>query len=262
MPRLFDSHCHLDDRCYAGHVEDVLARARSAGVAACMVVGVTVASSERAARIADLNRDVYSSVGIHPHDVGRCDENTIEVLRVIAENHPKVRAWGEVGLDFNRMYSPRHEQEKWFERQVAEARSLGLPLIFHERDSGGRFLEMLKACFPGCRGGVVHCFSGTRDELRAYLDLGLYIGITGVITIKSRGENLRELVHYIPDDRILIETDAPYLTPAPERNRAKRNEPAFVRSVFKKLAQVKKSDPDTLAVQLWENTCRLFDIHP
>ncbi len=133
-------------------------------------------------------------------------------------------------------------------------------MIFHERDSHGRFLEMLKNNCGNNINGVVHCFSGNHVELDHYLELGLHIGITGIITMKSRGTPLREMVPLIPANRLLVETDAPYLTPSPERNRSKRNEPAFVKSVLLKLAQVRDTDPAALAKTVWDNTCRLYNI--
>jgi TatD DNase family protein len=160
------------------------------------------------------------------------------------------------------MYSPINDQEKWLIRQLEIADSLKFPVIFHERDSNGRLIEILKTHFRNGRNGVVHCFSGTKHELQEYLDLGLYIGITGIVTLKGRGEPLRKLVPLIPGDRILIETDAPYLTPTPERNHTRRNEPAFVRSVLLKLAQVRKEDPEELAETVWNNTCRLYGVEP
>jgi TatD DNase family protein len=158
------------------------------------------------------------------------------------------------------MFSPKAAQERWFARQMDIAQQLNLPLILHERDSAGRFLEMLKShWFNGCS-AVVHCFTGTREELFSYLDLGCYIGITGILTIKGRGAPLRDMVPQIPDNRILIETDAPYLTPAPEKNRTRRNEPAFVRSVLLTLSRLKGKDPKTYSEVIWENTCALYNI--
>ncbi len=183
----------------------------------------------------------------------------IEDLKKLAEN-PKVRAWGEIGLDFNRMYSPREDQEKWFRKQLEIAGELDLPLIFHERDSNGRFLEILKNYSANKLNGVVHCFSGDQNELEQYLELGLNIGITGIITIKGRGTRLRKLAPFIPADRLLVETDAPYLVPAPEKNHCRRNEPAFVKSVMLKLAGVRKEEPDQLAETIWANTCRLYGL--
>ncbi|MCA1794243.1 MAG: TatD family hydrolase [Desulfobacteraceae bacterium] len=132
------------------------------------------------------------------------------------------------------------------------------PLIFHERDSNGRFYDMVKSDGPDTGKGVVHCFSGTRKELFKYLDLGYYIGITGILTIQQRGKLLRELAPLIPRDKILIETDAPYLTPAPQKNKCRRNEPAFVRSVLERLGQVRNEDPQALAKTIFANTNTFF----
>jgi TatD DNase family protein len=257
--KLFDSHCHLDDKNYAKDLDAVIERARSAGVTRLMTIGVNGKTSARAVELAESHPEIYASVGVHPHGAGNCREFVIEDLLKLAEN-PKVHAWGEIGLDFNRMYSPREDQEKWFRKQLEIAGSLDLPMIFHERDSNGRFLEMLKKHTANKLKGVVHCFSGDRNELDQYLDLGLYIGITGILTIKGRGARLRELAALIPPDRLLVETDAPYLVPAPEKNHCRRNEPAFVKSVMLKLAEVKQEDPEQLAETIWNNTCRLYGI--
>lgn len=163
-------------------------------------------------------------------------------------------------MDFNRMYSPRKDQEQWFIKQLEIADELKLPMIFHERDSNGRFLEILKDHKSTAIKGVVHCFSGSRNELDQYLALGLHIGITGILTIKSRGAQLRQLVPGIPSDRLLVETDAPYLVPAPEKNHIRRNEPAFVKSVLLKLAEVRNENPEDLAETVWQNTCRLYGL--
>jgi len=256
---LFDSHCHLDDPSFRDDVEAVLARARAAGVARLMTIGVTLETSRRAVELAKNRPGVYASVGVHPHDAQECSEPALDELARLSAS-PKVRAWGEIGLDFNRMYSPRDEQEKWFVRQLEAASERTLPLIFHERDSRGRFLELLKTCPPPAGSAVVHCFSGTRAELTRYLDMGYYIGITGILTLKERGDPLRRLVPLIPPDRILLETDAPYLCPEPERRRSRRNEPAFVRSVLLKLAEVRGEDPEELSRRVFANTCRLYRI--
>lgn len=257
--KLFDSHCHLDDNSYSRDLDKVIERAHSAGVARLMTIGVNGKTSARAVGLAVSHPEIYASVGVHPHDAGNCRESVIDDLLKLAEN-PKVRAWGEIGLDFNRMYSPREDQEKWFRKQLDIAGKLGLAMIFHERDSNGRFFEMLKQHAVNKLKGVVHCFSGDLNELEQYLDLGLYIGVTGILTIKGRGTRLRELAAFIPPDRLLVETDAPYLVPAPEKNHCRRNEPAFVKSVMLKLAEVKQEDPDQLSKIVWENTCRLYGL--
>lgn len=257
--KLFDSHAHIDDKIFNKDIKEVVARAGEAGVVSVMIVGTDVKSSERVVSLAESIDGYYASVGVHPHDAKMCTESAIDFMQNLAKS-PFVRAWGEIGLDFNRMFSPAKEQEKWFIRQLGAADRLKLPVIFHERESNGRFLEILKSSFNRDLKGVVHCFSGNREELKAYLDLGLFIGITGIITIKKRGEYLRELVRYIPADRILVETDAPYLTPAPEKNRIRRNEPAFVKSVLLKVADVRGVDPGEFSEIVWENTCRLYQI--
>ena len=257
--KLFDSHCHLDDKSYARDLDKVIKRAHRAGVARLMTIGVNGKTSARAVELALSHPEIYASVGVHPHDAGNCRESVIDDLLTLAQNQ-KVRAWGEMGLDFNRMYSPREDQEKWFRKQLEVAGRLDLPMIFHERDSNGRFLEMLKKQAIKKLKGVVHCFSGDHNELEQYLELGLYIGITGILTIKGRGARLRKLAAFIPPERLLVETDAPYLVPAPEKNHYRRNEPAFVKSVMLKLAEIKQEDPEQLAEIVWENTCRLYGL--
>ena len=257
--KLFDSHCHLDDKSFARDLEKVIIRARKAGVTRLMTVGVNGGTAARAVKLAESHSEIYASVGVHPHDAGNCNESVIDGLIKLAKN-AKVRAWGEIGLDFNRLYSPREDQEKWFRKQLEIADKLELPMIFHERDSKGRFLELLKNHTDGKPKGVVHCFSGDDNELEQYLDLGLYIGITGILTIKGRGTRLRILAASIPQDRLLVETDAPYLVPAPEKNQYRRNEPAFIKSVLLKLAEVRKEDPEHLAEIVWQNTCRLYGL--
>ncbi|MFP4667289.1 MAG: TatD family hydrolase [Desulfosalsimonas sp.] len=257
--KIFDSHCHLNDRAYDRDIDAVISEARSEGVCAMMVVGITEKTSRRAVEIAESYEGCRASVGIHPHDANQGSKEALSRLKKLAAN-PKVKAWGETGLDFNRMHSPPEIQEKWFVRQMEAAGELGLPLIFHERDSGGRFLELLRSHAPENCSGVVHCFSGTREEMAQYLEMGYYIGITGILTISKRGAPLRQMAAEIPEDRLLVETDAPYLTPAPEKNTRRRNEPAFVKSVLLKLAEVRNTDPERLAEAIWENTCRLFAV--
>jgi len=184
----------------------------------------------------------------------------MDTLVHLARENSCVKAWGETGLDFNRMFSPARDQENCFMIQLEMAGMLDLPLIFHERDSRGRFYDLLKSHGPDSRKGVVHCFSGTKKELFKYLDLGYYIGITGILTLKKRGEVLRSMVPHIPEDRILIETDAPYLTPAPQKNKTRRNEPGFVKSVLQKLAEIRNIDPEILSHTIFNNTRTLYNV--
>ncbi len=200
-------------------------------------------------------------MGIHPHDAKQCSQNDIETLIDLAKKNDCVKAWGETGLDFNRMFSPQKDQESCLIQQLDAAQLLDLPLIFHERDSDGQFYQIIKGHGPASRKGVIHCFSGTKQEMFKYLDLGYYIGITGILTIQKRGEYLRSIVPLIPEDRLLIETDAPYLTPAPQKNKVRRNEPSFVKSVLLRLAQVRNTDPEKLSEAIYKNTQTLYGLN-
>jgi TatD DNase family protein len=257
--KIFDSHCHLDDKSYRKDLERVIERAYQADVVRMMSIGVNKKTAVRAVELAESHPGIYASVGYHPHDASQCGADELDFLTELAQN-PRVRAWGEIGLDYNRMYSPQEDQEKWFIRQLQIAAQLKLPVIFHERDTRGRFLEILKAESKNECGGVVHCFSGTMAELQGYLNLDLYIGITGILTLRARGADLRDMVPHIPANRLVVETDAPYLTPAPEKYHTRRNEPAFVKLVLLKLAEVRNEDPAQLAQTVWENTNRLYRI--
>ncbi len=258
--KLFDSHCHINDTVYDQDLSEVMDRAEHAGVRAMMIAGVDLHTAKRAIEIANIHPRVFTAVGIHPHDAIQCGSQVIEELKEMAMGNDCVRAWGETGLDFNRMFSPQQDQEACFTAQMAMADNLDLPLIFHERDSKGRFYEILKSDGPGSRRGVVHCFSGTKEEMFKYLDLGYHIGITGILTIQQRGEYLRKIVPEIPEDRLLIETDAPYLTPKPQKNKFRRNEPAFVKSVMERLAQIRGADPEELADKVFQNTCEFYNV--
>jgi TatD DNase family protein len=257
--KIFDSHCHLDDTAFSKDLDAVIQRAKEAQVHAMMIVGLGPSSGRRAIAIADRHRAFWASVGIHPHDARTCSDASLRTLQRLAGD-PKVKAWGEIGLDFNRMHSPREDQERCFVRQIEIAQALNCPMIFHERESGGRFLEILTDRWTSKDRGVVHCFSGNDEELAAYLDLGLFIGITGILTIQKRGRHLRRQAIGIPRDRLVVETDAPYLIPTPERNKFRRNEPGFVRTVLLKLAEIRQENPEALAETVWNNTVALFGL--
>ncbi len=257
--KLFDSHCHLDDPVYDNDRTEVLERAKENDVCAVMIAGINLDTSRKAVGLAGIHPEIYASVGFHPHDSSACSEDALRELIQLA-GYPRVRAWGEIGLDFNRMYSPRKDQEKWMIRQIETADELALPIIFHERETDGRMVDLLREHHRRGGHGVIHCFSGSRKDLSAFLEMGYCIGVTGIVTIQERGRELRGMIPLIPLDRLMIETDSPYLTPAPQKNTFRRNEPAFVRSVLFKLAQIRKQDPEELAEAVWTNTCRLFRI--
>jgi TatD DNase family protein len=199
--------------------------------------GTCVATSRDARRLAqETPNHIYATAGVHPHDSRNCTDDTIVQLRELARS-PQVVAIGECGLDFNRDYSPRPEQEKWFAAQVALAEELQMPLFLHQRDAHRRFCEIL-ATVKRRPPAVLHCFTGSEAELKTCLDLGLYIGITGWICDERRGTHLRDLVHHVPSDRLMIETDAPFLLPRsmPARPKDGRNEPAFLPHVLQAVA--------------------------
>nr|MDA8110070.1 TatD family hydrolase [Betaproteobacteria bacterium] len=243
-------------------LSEVLARARAAGVATIVVTGTTVSESLRAAELAAAHPDmVYATAGVHPHHARECDARTIPALRELA-GRPRVVALGECGLDFNRNYSPHPDQEKWFLAQLELACKLAKPLFLHSRDAHPRFAEILRAHRDRLPRAVAHCFTGGADELRAYLDLGLYVGITGWICDERRGRHLLELAREIPADRLLVETDAPYLTPRDlhPQPRARRNEPAFLPHILGAVARARGEAPAQTAKATARNARTFFGL--
>ena len=253
---MIDIGANLTHSSFRDDLEAVVARARAHGVDSLIVTGTTVEESREAAEIAE-RFDLHSTVGIHPHHAK--DFKNTNDLRNIA-SHPRVVAIGECGLDFNRNYSPHPAQEECFTAQIELGLSLQKPLFLHSRDAHPRFSEILKSC--KVKTAVAHCCTGERDELRAYLDLGLYVGITGWICDERRGKHLLELVREIPRDRLLLETDAPYLTPRDMKPqpKARRNEPAFLPHILQTVARALGRPPEEVAVQTTRNAARLFGI--
>lgn len=258
--RIIDSHCHLDDKTYKTSLDKVLANAAQNEVLAMLCIGINLKSSLACIKLAEAHANIFATAGLHPHDAKEWRDDDYARLCELAQN-PHVYAIGECGLDFNRMFSPQNVQERVFAEHLRCAEENDLPVVLHERDSGGRMLAMLKEYYDGEEArGVVHCFSGNCEELKGYLDLGFHIGITGIITMSARGEQLRELVKAIPVTRLLVETDSPYLTPAPERNKYKNNEPAFTRRALLKIAEVCGYDLKNLSEIIWSNTINLFNL--
>ncbi len=260
MPfELIDIGVNLGHASFHSDRKQVLDRAIAAGVTTMIVTGTSVKSSVTAQALAAQYPDVlFSTAGVHPHDARNCNQQTIATLRKLAENK-NVVAIGECGLDFNRDFSPRPVQEKWFEAQIELACELKLPLFLHERDAHKRFVEILSAHKNHLDEAVVHCFTGNEAELKMYLDLGFCIGITGWICDERRGLQLRELVRNIPLDRLMIETDAPFLTPRNIHPKPKdgRNEPALLPFVLQAVADCIKKPLDAVAAETTE-TARWF----
>ena len=257
---LVDIGVNLAHRSFAGDREAVIGRALAAGVRTMIVTGTSLRASQEARRLAAGHPGaLYATAGVHPHDAKHCDEQTIAGLRALAAA-PSVVAIGECGLDFNRDFSPRPVQVEWFRRQLELAKELGLPVFLHERDAATAFLEVLDAVAPEPAQVVVHCFTGDGPTLQQYLRRGYNIGITGWICDERRGEHLRALVHTIPLDRLLVETDAPFLTPRDLRPKpaAGRNEPAFLPHVLRAIAAARGEAPGAVAAATTSNARRVF----
>jgi TatD DNase family protein len=245
--KLVDIGANLTNKSFRGDLEAVLARSRAAGVDTILVTGTSLEASENALELVrrcasartspSHGPGLFATAGVHPHHAKSCDERTLDVLRRLAAER-EVAAIGECGLDYDRDFSPRPEQRRWFEAQLLLAAELQMPLFLHERSAHDDFAALIARHRPKLGRAVVHCFTGSEAELRAYLELDLHIGITGWICDERRGLHLRELVRLIPPNRLMIETDAPYLLPRtlkpPPSNR--RNEPAFLPAVLATLA--------------------------
>jgi TatD DNase family protein len=254
---LIDSHAHIQSKEYADEREAVIARAHDAGVEKIIAVGGAgdMSSNTEAVALAAAFPDIYATVGMHPHDAKDVGDDELRKLVELAA-HPKVVAIGETGLDYYYNHSPHDVQRRVFTRFIHMARDTGLPIVVHERDAAQEAAELLRGEGRGLR-GVIHCFTGNYDAARAYLDLGFYISFTGIITFKSAAP-LREVVQKVPLERMLVETDSPFLTPVPHRGR--RNEPAYVRLVAETVAQVKGIHFDEVARATTRNTAALFGI--
>jgi TatD DNase family protein len=252
---LIDSHCHLDFPELAGDETGVLARARAAGVAGMLTIGTRLDQFDRVRAIAERHDNVWCSVGVHPHEAKEEGQRVPDRL-LEATRHPKVVGIGETGLDFYYEHSPRAEQEESFRTHIAAARQSGLPLVVHTRDADQEIGDILEQEYGrGAFTGLIHCFSSGPDVARRALALGFYISISGIVTFKA-AESLRATVRDIPLDRLLVETDAPYLAPVPKRG--KTNEPAFVTHTAAKVAELKGVDVVQLAAATTDNFFRLF----
>jgi len=260
--QLVDIGANLTHPAFHADLAAVLARARSAGVAQMVITGTSVLESTKASALAKEHPDVlFATAGIHPHHASECNASTVPALRVLAQQ-PRVVAIGECGLDFNRNYSPHPDQEKWFAAQVELACEIKKPLFLHSRDAKETFVAVLRQ-FKTLPPAVAHCFTGEKAELHAYLDLGLYVGITGWICDERRGAHLLELVREIPPDRLLLETDSPYLTPRDLRPqpKARRNEPAFLPHVLRTVARALGRPADEVAAETTRNANTLFGLN-
>lgn len=256
---MIDSHCHLDDPRYASDLQQVLERARAAGLRGMVSIGCDMATSEAAVAVAGQEPDVWATVGFHPHDSKDLSPHEMDRLRDLARN-PRVRAIGEIGLDYHYDHSPRDIQRARFADQLELARQSGLPVVVHSRSAFDDTFSILgEAALPPVMkyAGVLHCFSGGIEEARRALDLGFAISVAGPVTYPASAA-LRDAVRYIPLDALLVETDAPYL--APQAFRGKRNEPAFVTATVSYIAELRGTTPDLVGSMTAANAAALFGL--
>jgi TatD DNase family protein len=251
---LIDTHCHVADPEFDADRDEVIARAQATGVEALISVGCDLASSRRAVALAEKVPSLFATVGVHPHEAKGIGEGDFDRLRELVR-HPRVVAYGEIGLDFHYDYSPRPVQTARFADQIRMASGLSLPLVIHTREAWEETFEIMKAEGAERLGGVFHCFTGGPAEAERALAIGFYISFSGIATF-PKAENIRAAARVTPLDRLLIETDSPYL--APQGMRGKRNEPSNVRRVAEILAETTGHSIDEIARATTENAKRLF----
>jgi TatD DNase family protein len=256
MDLILDAHCHLADPRLYPDLAGALARAADAAVGTIVAVGAidTIASDRLTVEIAERHPQVFAAVGVHPHNAADCDDARIAALTALARS-PKVVAIGETGLDFHYMHSPAEAQERALRRHLELARTLDRTVMIHCRDAERRLCEIVRETGLPPAGGIIHCFTGDADAARELVELGFYVSFSGILTFK-KADALRAAARFVPEDRLLIETDAPYL--APEPYRGKSNEPAYVRRTFDAMVALRGADPSAFAARIRDNGARLF----
>ena len=261
---LIDIGANLAHDSFDDDRDTMMQRAAAAGVTTMIVTGSSYESNQRAAELADANPGVlYATAGVHPHHASAYTEASDTLIRSLVQK-PAVVAVGECGLDYFRNFSPREAQLEAFRRQLEIAKETGLPVFLHQRDAHDDFIETLEPALPDISRAVAHCFTGEHESLREYLAMGLYIGITGWICDERRGRHLYDIVDVIPDDRLLIETDAPYLLPRTIRPKPKsrRNEPMYLAEVLRVVAEARGQSEEHVARVTTDNARRFFNLPP
>lgn len=251
--KVFDTHCHLEDERFEADREQAWGRMRAAGVERCCCVGSDLVSSGRCLAFAQAHPEVYAAAGVHPHEAKDAQPDYLAALRALLREEKNV-ALGEIGLDYYYDLSPRETQKRVLAEQVALALEMDKPVIFHIRDAHGDMVDFFRAC-SRLPSGVIHCFSGSPEIAREYVKMGFYISFAGPLTFK-KAPHLWEAAQSAPLERLLVETDSPYLSPEPLRGR--RNEPANVVHVLEKLAALRGLSREEMAEITWENACRLY----
>ncbi len=255
---LIDSHCHLNMEAFEQDLDQVLDRAHRAGVTNIISIGIDKASSVQAVQIAERYPSIYASVGVHPHDSAAVNDTDFDEIAQLSA-HEKVVGYGEIGLDYAKMYSPKEIQQQVFSRQLALAQELKLPVIIHDRDAHEDTLKILKQHAPFPAGGVLHCFSGDITFAEQVVELGFFVSIPGIVTFKN-AQALQQVAVDLPLQSMLIETDGPFLAPVPFRG--KRNTPELLLHTAEKIAQLRNTTLAEIAAQTTDNTRTLFNLPP
>ncbi|MEJ6952256.1 TatD family hydrolase [Natronospora cellulosivora (SeqCode)] len=253
---LIDTHAHLDFPKFNKDRVEVIAEAWDKGLSYIVNVGADMLSSKRSVVLAHEYPFIFATVGVHPHEASEVDDDALEKLKEYAQDE-KVLAIGEIGLDYHYDNSPRDIQREAFKKQLLLAKELGLPVVIHSREADDDTLKILKEYYPGIKGGIMHCFGSGIEMARECLDLGLYLAFGGVITFKN-AKGLRDVLKEVPLERILLETDSPYLTPAPFRG--KRNEPKFIRHIAEKIAEIKECSLIEVAETTTANAIKVYNL--
>jgi len=254
---LFDSHSHISDEKFNNDREDVINRAKENGVKLIMNPGVDLESSKKAVVLSEKYEMIYAAVGFHPHEAKYMDDTMLLLIKALAKNK-KVKAIGEIGLDYYYDHSPRDIQKECFIKQIRLAKELKLPIIIHDRDANQDTIDILKEENAFETGVLMHCYSGSVELAKEYINLGAYISLAGPVTFKN-AKKPKEVAKYVPIDRILIETDSPYLSPEPKRG--KRNESSNVEYVCNQIAILKDLSFDVVAEATYDNAKRFFKIN-
>lgn len=253
---IFDSHAHYDDEAFEEDRDSLLMGMQEAGVGAIVNVGASLRGVRDTAALTEKYPFVYGAVGIHPDHVEQLNDGVMEEMRSLCARE-KIVAVGEIGLDYYWDKNPREMQKEWFIRQLALAKEVRLPVNIHSREAAQDTFDIMKAEHAGSTGGVIHCYSGSKEMARDYLNLGYYLGVGGVVTFKN-ARVLKEVVAYAPLDRILVETDCPYLAPTPFRG--KRNASPLLSYVLDQIAELKGVSREEAEQTTWDNACRMYQI--
>lgn len=251
---IFETHAHYDDTAFDTDREELLCGLNSCGIGRVVNISSSLQSCTRTVELTEKYPFIYGAVGIHPSDSGELKEEDISLLKRLC-SHEKCVAVGEIGLDYYWKEPDPSVQKKWFVRQLSLARETELPVVIHSRDAAKDTIDIMKAEHAEEIGGVIHCYSYSRETAKSFLDMGFFFGIGGVLTFKN-GRKLKEAVEYLPMDRIVLETDSPYLSPEP--NRGKRNSSLNLPYVVKALAAIKGISEEETERITWENACRLY----